>query len=244
MTSVDQFSELLCCDTVAQWRDKLFSIGSEMGYEKTLVAIFPDRDTPVRIEYAFLHHSYPAAWLNKYDSQKLYLVDPTVTHCATKSTPLVWSPEIFSERRQRNLYEEANSYGLRSGVTLPIHGANGEFGIVCFVSDRKPEKQFDRHVRANLAALCCLRDFVLESAGGFMKPGSSQKADDLRISSRELECLKWAAEGKSSWEIGRILSCAEATVNFHFTNIRRKLNSKSRQQAVVKAIKLGLIYPS
>lgn len=243
MTSVDQFSELLCCDTVAQWRDKLFSIGLELGYEKTLVAIFPDRDTPVTAKHAFLHHSYSPAWLTRYDHEEMHRVDPTFGHCATKSTPLIWSPRIFSEPKQRNLYEEATGYGLRSGVTLPIHGANGEFGIVCFVSDCRPDKNFDRHVHASLAALCCLRDFVLESAGSFMKLGSP-KADEVRISSRELECLRWAAEGKSSWEIGRILNCAEATVNFHFTNIRRKLNSKSRQQAVVKAIKLGLIYPS
>jgi LuxR family quorum-sensing transcriptional regulator LasR len=61
------------------------------------------------------------------------------------------------------------------------------------------------------------------------------------ISNRELECLKWCAEGKSSWEIGKILNCSEATVNFHFVNIRRKFSSNSRQQAVIKAIRLGLI---
>ncbi len=242
MNSVERFSELMCCGTVEQWRDKLFSIGSGLGYDKTLVAIFPDRDTPVRIEHAFLYHSYSSEWLNKYDDEKMYLVDPTVIHCATRSTPLIWSPEVFSEPKQRVLYEEASSYGLGSGVTLPIHGANGEFGILCFVSDCRPDKQFDRKVQSGLAALSCLRDFILESAGAFMK-SRLPKADVPRISNRELECLKWAAMGKSSWEIGRILSCAEATVNFHFTNIRRKLNSRSRQQAVVKAIKMDLIHP-
>jgi len=41
-----------------------------------------------------------------------------------------------------------------------------------------------------------------------------------------------------------MLGCAESTINFHFGNIRRKFNTTSRRQAVVKAIKLGLIHPA
>jgi len=41
-----------------------------------------------------------------------------------------------------------------------------------------------------------------------------------------------------------LLNCSEATVNFHFSNIRRKFNTNSRQQAVVKAIHMGLINPT
>ena len=64
------------------------------------------------------------------------------------------------------------------------------------------------------------------------------------ITRRELECLKWSAAGKSSWEIGQILNCSEATVNFHFSNLRRKFNTSTRQQAVIKAISMGLIHPT
>jgi LuxR family quorum-sensing transcriptional regulator LasR len=49
--------------------------------------------------------------------------------------------------------------------------------------------------------------------------------------------------GKSSWEISKITGCSEATVNFHMGNIRQKFNVNTRQQAVVRAISLGLITP-
>jgi LuxR family quorum-sensing transcriptional regulator LasR len=39
------------------------------------------------------------------------------------------------------------------------------------------------------------------------------------------------------------MNCAEATVNFHFANARRKFKVSTRQQAIVKAIRLGLIHP-
>lgn len=51
----------------------------------------------------------------------------------------------------------------------------------------------------------------------------------------------WTAQGKSSWDISRILSISENTVNFHIKNAMRKLGTTSRTAAVAKAIGHGLI---
>lgn len=63
----------------------------------------------------------------------------------------------------------------------------------------------------------------------------------FRLTARELECLQWSAIGKSSWEISTILSISESAVNFHMANIRSKFDVGSRRQAVVQAIRFGLI---
>jgi len=54
------------------------------------------------------------------------------------------------------------------------------------------------------------------------------------ITTRELECIKWAADGKTSWEISQILSISQRTVDFHLANCINKTNSSNRQQAIVK----------
>jgi len=64
----------------------------------------------------------------------------------------------------------------------------------------------------------------------------------LNLSAKEQEILKWCAIGKSSWEIGRILNCTEAGVNYHFCNIRRKFRVSSRWLALIKALEMGLIH--
>jgi DNA-binding CsgD family transcriptional regulator len=61
------------------------------------------------------------------------------------------------------------------------------------------------------------------------------------LSEREKACLAWSARGKSSWEIGRILSISENTVVFHIKNAMRKLGTSNRTLAAVKALQLGLI---
>jgi DNA-binding CsgD family transcriptional regulator len=48
--------------------------------------------------------------------------------------------------------------------------------------------------------------------------------------------------GKTYWEIGRILNCSEAGVNYHFCNIRRKFGVSSRWLALVKALEMGMIH--
>ena len=53
--------------------------------------------------------------------------------------------------------------------------------------------------------------------------------------------MSWAKEGKSNWEIGKILSISERTVKFHMGNICQKLQVSNRSHAVAKAVRGGLI---
>lgn len=69
-------------------------------------------------------------------------------------------------------------------------------------------------------------------------------AAGVRLTLREHEVLRWYAQGKTSWEIARILSCTEATVNFHFSNIRQKFSVSSRSAALVKAFEQGVLSPA
>jgi len=61
------------------------------------------------------------------------------------------------------------------------------------------------------------------------------------LSSRELTVLHWMKEGKTNWEIARIVGRSERTVRFHVGSIFYKLDVTSRTQAVVCALEAGLI---
>ncbi|MGG1945977.1 helix-turn-helix transcriptional regulator [Trinickia sp. NRRL B-1857] len=61
------------------------------------------------------------------------------------------------------------------------------------------------------------------------------------LSNRECEVLRWAAEGKTSYEIGMILGLTERTINFHIARSIVKLGASNKTNAVVKAMQRGLI---
>jgi LuxR family transcriptional regulator, activator of conjugal transfer of Ti plasmids len=61
------------------------------------------------------------------------------------------------------------------------------------------------------------------------------------LSQREKDCLIWTARGKSSCDIGTILTISPNTVNFHIKNAMKKLGTASRTVAVIKAIQYDII---
>jgi LuxR family transcriptional regulator, quorum-sensing system regulator BjaR1 len=65
---------------------------------------------------------------------------------------------------------------------------------------------------------------------------------EANLTAREIECIKWAADGKTEWEISTILGVSEHTADKHLSNARRKLQAANKPQAVANALRLGLIH--
>lgn len=222
------------------WARILYAIARQHGFDQVLYGMVPSKHT--KLESAFVKSNYSPEWRAHYDAERLAYVDPTVGHCLNSSMAVVWQPETFQTTPQRQMYEEASHHGVRSGVTLPIHGPNGEFGVLSFVNDSQPNAAFVREVETKLPALSMLRDYAFASSLRYAAPPEVPEAPP-RLTRRELEILNWVMVGKSSWEISKITRCSEATVNFHIGNIRQKFGVNTRQQALVKAISMGIITP-
>jgi two-component system NarL family response regulator len=91
--------------------------------------------------------------------------------------------------------------------------------------------------------LACIRKVV---QGGRHIP--SQVSDkfmdripDDALSARELEVMKLLVEGKSNQEAAAALSISESTIKFHVNHILAKLNAADRTQAVITALRRGLV---
>jgi len=61
------------------------------------------------------------------------------------------------------------------------------------------------------------------------------------LSEREMEVLKLLAKGLSNKEIGQALWIGETTVKTHVSHILRKLGQSDRTQAVLAAVRAGLV---
>jgi len=61
------------------------------------------------------------------------------------------------------------------------------------------------------------------------------------LTQRELEVLRWLAQGKTNKEIAVALNITQRTVKFHVSAILRKLGVGNRTEALASAAKLGLI---
>jgi two-component system NarL family response regulator len=61
------------------------------------------------------------------------------------------------------------------------------------------------------------------------------------LSARELEVLQLITTGKSTQAISKALHITERTVNFHINHILRKLGVEDRTQAVIVALRRGIV---
>ena len=83
---------------------------------------------------------------------------------------------------------------------------------------------------------------VLEGvAGALAGKADSAERSITPLSAREVGVLRLMAEGKRNREIAKELFISERTVGNHITNIYNKLGIYDRSQAVVYAIKKGIV---
>jgi len=61
------------------------------------------------------------------------------------------------------------------------------------------------------------------------------------LSTRELECIKWAANGYSAKEIAYKMSINARTVESHLNHARLKIGARNRVHAAVFAVRKGWI---
>jgi LuxR family quorum-sensing transcriptional regulator LasR len=240
MVELAKLITLLDSEIEADWGELLFSLALEKGFEFVLYGVLGSKRA--RPETAFLHSNYAAEWHQRYVSERWHQVDPTIIHCLASSVPIVWEPAAFNGPGQRELYAEACRYGIRAGIAFPIHGPNGEFGMLSFARNAPPDQNFARSIAHVMPDLALIRDYAFASSLKFVTARTDAEPVP-HLTKRELEVINWVMAGKSSWEISKITSCSEATINFHVSNIRQKFNVNTRQQALVKAIALGIITP-
>lgn len=65
----------------------------------------------------------------------------------------------------------------------------------------------------------------------------------VQLTKRQVECLTYLMDGLTSKQISERMYLSEETVNEHITNAQTRLKAKNRLEAVIKAIKVGIITP-
>jgi DNA-binding CsgD family transcriptional regulator len=132
--------------------------------------------------------------------------------------------------------EAAKEFGLGDGITTGSTDTACGYGTFCsFASAERVDAKrymplveyFGYHVHLAL----------LRTA-----PKSSQAVAPCvrELTLREMTILNWVRQGKTNWEIAKIMSVTERTIRFHVESIFSKLDVTSRSHAVATAIEHGL----
>lgn len=131
------------------------------------------------------------------------------------------------------MLELLRRFDLIMGILFPVSAMDGSRFLIRFDGQRPPLSQME----INELGMLSIQAFEVYDR---MSPRAANTVPTV-LSARELEVVRWTAQGKTSVEIGRILSLSDHTVNAYLTNAIKKLDCVNRTQLVAKAIRLKLI---
>jgi DNA-binding CsgD family transcriptional regulator len=123
---------------------------------------------------------------------------------------------------------------------MALHLPGGKHFIMGVDRDQ-PLPGDDALVTRMMADLQLLAVHAQETAVRLLVPDTVEVQYLPRLTEREIEILKWTAEGKSAWAVGQILNISEHNVKYHIKRILMKLAVGSKHQAAARAKALGLI---
>jgi DNA-binding CsgD family transcriptional regulator len=227
-------------------QEEVFSIYrealSELGYDSVVYSLLTDHPSIGRKAGHGVMGNYPQDWMDYYLKNGYFHKDPIPKHAFSTSEAYTWEHVVKTRAispKQKRLMCEAEDARLHSGAAVAIYGPNYEVagvGLASTIGNINPSKDMLSVIRA------LSHQFHL--AYSQFDEIAPQTAQLVYLTPREREILSYGAEGKSIPVVAAILSISDNTVNFHLKNIYKKLGVASRQTAIVKAIRLGLITPT
>ncbi|HSW12667.1 MAG TPA: LuxR family transcriptional regulator [Solimonas sp.] len=185
---------------------------------------------------------YPKVWRTRYDDCGYLGIDPVVQHALRSVLPFGWDELELDTPEVRRLFSEAAQHGLCHGFSVPVHGAHGESALFSFARTEPLPPDINERTRMFQRA-SWLTALLHERLRSVVYEGAGVMTEKKRLTPRELQCLRRAAEGLSATMIGREMHISEHTVNYHLGNAETKLGACSRRNAVARAVALGEIEP-
>lgn len=148
-----------------------------------------------------------------------------------------WHPNPYLDAIDATKLEEVS--GVKAAICTPVHMPFGVIGAVTWATkdaDLDIDAIYDTHAEEmSLIARRFINGYAHVMNGRALIP------EGCRLTKREIQCLRWAAYGKTDQEISMIMSRSPATIRFHIKNAALKLDTVNRSQTIYKAAQLGYL---
>jgi DNA-binding CsgD family transcriptional regulator len=181
-----------------------------------------------------------------WEDRRLALVSPLPRACRYESEPF-WCNEDGARTSFPNKYLDALSFAdfkkfvlAPSAIVVPVHLSFGQIAAASFTPIDYGWRDLGEQFAEKGELLAALARRYLASYAMIAKT-QQWIPSDCRLSKREVECLRFAAIGKTDKEISMILELSHATVRYHVQRAGEKLNAVNRSQSVFKAGQLGYL---
>jgi DNA-binding CsgD family transcriptional regulator len=232
------YSAVMQANNRDEFRDEIVRFAHGLGFET--VSAITVVDHGLNNSDFIVVDNTPADYVEPSNDRGSYKRDPVMQHCRRQSVPIVWDQGTYLDHNAVDLWEQMAGFGYHTGIAMALHlpeGRHFQFGV-----DRDQALPADkRELQRIVADLQLFAVHAQDAALRLFLPLALQP-ERPALTPRELEALRWTMEGKTAWEVGAILGISERTAVLHVNNAMHKLGCVNKHQAVLKALRLGLIH--
>ncbi len=164
--------------------------------------------------------TYPIEWVTRYVQSHYERIDPVIVQALQSPEPFQWgigSSAASQSTAQRQLFDD--------------HDGRGPIAALTFAADQHKEP-FETCVNAHARVLQLMALYF--HAHVRRKLANNYVVKGIALSPREFECLEWASQGKSAWEIAHILGISRHTVSSYLETAKEKLGVRTIVQAATR----------
>ena len=230
--------EVLHAASVRDFKRQFVDFAQDLGFE-TVGVMVVTKHSPTLTEYQMLNNA-PAAYLNEFHNRDHCRVDPVNNHCKRSSAPIVWDRRTYGSQNVEALWELQAPFGYRSGIAVAMHLARG-MHFMFGANWSRDRCETVPHFKAIAEDVLSFAAYAQAAAFELSAPTRPDPGNTWFLTLSELEALRWTMDGLTSWEIGRKMALSGSDVTLRLQRAMKKLGCGSKYEAVLKAIKLGLI---
>ncbi|MFK0093710.1 LuxR C-terminal-related transcriptional regulator [Pseudomonas sp. NPDC090592] len=237
---------MLCrCD--AEYRDNLELFGGvsdvvelgaalkriaiQLGFEQAVLIVeFP---TPFSRHRCLMIKDRESMWSGAIDDAYIAPLRPILLSCAESAGLVKWSLEDSSLLvPEQGSPQEEPLHGIASGF---LSNDGSLYSVLFFRAAKGGKEVSDATLNMRMA---CVIALIRQVGVDLREEGTCV----LNMTSRELEILRWTADGKCASEISRILFISENTVIYHVKKLLAKTGCANKLHVVAQAIGNRLLW--
>lgn len=232
------FQDILEVQSREEFREGIVRFANELEFDYVSAMTVVDHSL-THSEFISVNNT-PQAYIDSSRDHSIARKDPVMQHCKTGTLPIVWDQATYVARGLVDLWEEQAAFGYRNGIAMAMHFPEGRHFMIGI--DRRAGLPKERGALTRIVADLQLFAVHAQDAAQRLFVPTEMRAEQPNLTRREVEALSWTMEGKTAWEVGAILGISERTAVLHIQNAMHKLGTHNKHQAVLKALRLGLIH--
>lgn len=230
--------EVLHASSVKDYRRQIIRFAQGLGFDTVAAMVVTDHSSTLR-EFQTVSNT-PEEFASEFANLVTRRIDPVSRHCTGSGPLLAWDRRTDASLREQTLRGHQVEFDYRNGVAVAMHPGRSRHFVFganwnCDRSDRVPHFE---HISDDLLVFA---SHAQAAAFELSLPTPPDPGNALSLARSELEALRWSMDGKTSWEVGMAMSLSQHHATLLMRRAMQKLGCSTKYEAILRAIKLGLI---